>query len=99
MDYISEVKGNIRYWWHSPRNVYGIPSVQGQVEVSAIRFSSASLSDLSSPQEKDALRSSLIRSGRGGRMSGEIIFRAGERDSESGCGGESSHNGGEYAHG
>ncbi len=35
----------------------------------------------------------------GERMNGEISLRAGERDSENGCGGESSHHDGEHVHG
>jgi len=34
----------------------GVPLIQGQAEVSAIRFSLVSLSDLSSPRESEALR-------------------------------------------
>lgn len=48
MDHIFDGKGNIRHRWRGPHPVEGIPSVQGQAEVSAIRFSPASLSDLSS---------------------------------------------------
>ena len=47
-------KGDIRREWHSLHTFDGTPSAQGQAEVSAIRFSPASLPDLRSTRERDA---------------------------------------------